>query len=133
MHCIIIVNEYQITHDILKENVKDMSLNQIKSFTMDEIENLMANLEQQNLHNLLEERFSLQDKWEIRMVEPSFKSNESILFTDLASLKYFPHQKGKHYNKEQVSEISDIIRKYPNNLSEIRKDLKYHELRFRDY
>ena len=107
-----------------KKNVKDMSLNQIKSFTMDKIENLMANLEQQNLHNLVEERFSLQDKWEIRMIEPNFKSNESILFTYLASLKYFPHQKEKHYNKEQISEISYNVRKYPNNLSEIRKGLK---------
>ena len=122
--CILIVNEYQIAHDILKESVQDMSLKQIQNYAINEIESLMANLEQQNIHSLLDKRLNLQDEWESKDIEPKLKSNESVLFTDLASLKHFPHKKGKQYSNEQISEFGDIIRKYPNNLSVIRKGLK---------
>ena len=91
----------------------------------------MANLEQQNIHGLLEERLNLKDEWESKDIKPKLKSNESLLFTDLASLKHFPHKKGKQYSNEQISELGDIIRRYPNNLSVIRKDLKISSSSFK--
>ena len=124
MTCIHINNDYQITHDIIKETTEEMTLKQIKDYAKNEIKSLMQNLDQQNMRILFNQRVRLQDEHEYFNDQEDFKSHETVLFTDLMRLKHFPHKKGKWYNIDLMHELSNIIRKHPNDLSTIRKGLK---------
>ena len=117
-------NDYQITHDIIKETTERMTLKQIKDYAKSEIKSLIQNLDQQNMHILFNQRFRLQDEHEYFNDQEDFKSHDTVLFTDLMRLKHFPHKKGKWYNIDQIYELSDIIRRHPNDLPAIRKGLK---------
>ena len=67
------------------------------------------------------ERFSIKNELEPIDIKAEDKRYESTLIIDLANLQHFPHPKRKQYNLEKISELSDLIRRYPNNLSVIRK------------
>ena len=124
MTCIHINNDCQITHDIIKETTEGMTLKQIKDYAKNEIKSLMQNLDQQNTHILFNQRVILQDEHEHFNDQEDFKSHETVLFTDLMRLKHVPHKKGRWYNIDQMHELSNIIRKHPNDLPAIRKGLK---------
>ena len=87
-----------------------MTLKQIKDYAKNEIKSLMQNLVQQNMHIIFNQRVRLQDEHEHFNDQEDFKSHETVLFTDLMRLKYFPHKKGKWYNIDQMHELSNIIR-----------------------
>ena len=123
MQFIDINNEYQIAHDIIKETTKDMTLKQIQSYTTKEIENLVEILDQQRIPTTFNEKLWLEEGWILINNQNEHKSCESVLFENLMNLKYFPHKKGKKYSHNQISELSDLIRSYPNDLSVIRKSL----------
>ena len=101
-----------------------MSLKYIKIYTTNQIKNVMECLEEQNIHSSFNERFSIQNDLEPIDIKADDKRYESTLITDLANLQHFPHPKRKQYNLEQISELSDLIRRHPNSVSMIRKSLK---------
>ena len=85
-------NDYQITHDIIKETTERMTLKQIKDYAKSEIKSLIQNLDQQNMHILFNQRFILRDEHEYFNDQEDFKSHDTVLFTDLMRLKHFPHK-----------------------------------------
>ena len=110
-----------------------MTLKQIKDYAKNEIKSLIQNLDQQNMHILFNQRFRLQDEHEYFKDQEDFKSHYTVILTDLMRLKHFPHKKGKWYNIDQIYELIDIIRRYPNDLAAIRKGLKIPHHHFKDW
>ena len=51
-------------------------------------------------------------------------TNEVQLINDIASMKTFPHVKGKQYSKEECDELKILLDKYPKSHTKIRKILK---------
>ena len=84
----------------------------------------MENLEQQNINNLFNDNLKFHDKEETPDIIEEAKTDEVTLHEDLMLLKHFPHKKRNKYSFNQVLELGVLIRKYPNNLSTIRKNLK---------
>ena len=117
-------NQFQISHDIIKEDARGMTKMQLRIYTEKWIKNLMENLEQQNINNLFNDNLKFHDKEETPDIIEEAKTDEVTLHEDLMLLKHFPHKKRNKYSFNQVLELGVLIRKYPNNLSTIRKNLK---------
>ena len=101
-----------------------MTLDQIQTNARSEIANFVDKLEQYNVHCMLNHKIVIQKEEDPNYFDYNFIENKSTLSSDLLNLRHFPHKRRKQYSLNQITEISDLIRKYPNDLLEIRKALK---------
>ena len=100
-----------------------MTLEQIQTNARSEIENLVNKLVQYNVHSMLNYKLVIQ-KEDPNYFDYNFIENKSKLSSDLLNLTHLPHKKRKQCSLSQITELSNFIRKYPNDLSEIRITLK---------
>ena len=84
----------------------------------------MENLEKQSINNLYYDNLKFHDKEETPEIIEEAKNDEVTLHDDLKLLRHFSHKKRNNYSFNQVLELGVLIRKYPNNLSTIRKKSK---------
>ena len=105
-------NQFQISHDIIKEDARGMTKMQLQIYTEKWIKNLMENLEQQSINNLFNDNLKFHDKEETPDIIEEAKTDEVTLHEDLMLLKHFPHKKRNKYSFNQVLELGVLIRKY---------------------
>ena len=83
MQHIHIDNEHQLIHEITKERVAEMTLEQIQTNARSEIENLVDKLEQYNVHSMLNHKLAIQKEEDPNYFDYNFIENKSSLSSDL--------------------------------------------------
>ena len=88
-------------------------------------------MKQQSINNLFNDNLKFYDKEETPDIREEAKIDEVTLHEDLILLKHFPHKKRNKYSFNQVLELGVLTRKYLDNLSTIRKNLKIPSTSFK--
>ena len=83
MQHINIDNEHQLIHEITKERVAEMTLEQIQTNARSEIENLLDKLAQYNVHRMLNHKLFIQKEEDPNYFDYNFIENKSTLSSDL--------------------------------------------------
>ena len=113
-----------ISNEFVKNSTINLSIDDIRAVASEMIKDLKEKLNESKIDSDIARRLELNSDGEENRWPQEPTSHNGILHCTIWSMRTFPHTKGKRYTTEQMDELEQILRSFPDDHSSIWSALK---------